>query len=70
MMGCYSEETRFAFQRNENIMFYAIYKGEKLDSRYEINTHIVVFTYQFYRFILDVYNDVHQFSNNRAFVVK
>ena len=51
-------------------MFYAIYKGKQLDSWYENNTHIVVFTYQLYRFILNVYNGVHQFSNNRAFGVK
>jgi hypothetical protein len=41
---------------------------QKLDPWWEINKHIVVFTHQFYRLILNVYNDVHQFSNNRAFV--
>jgi hypothetical protein len=45
-------------------------QGQKLDPRCEINKHIFAFTYQLYRFILVVYNDVHNFSNNRVFVAK
>ena len=80
-MGRYLEKPRFAFfKRNENIYVLCNLQGQKLDSRHEIYKHIVVFTYQLYRFMLDVYNDVnksinqyndvYQFSNNRAFVVK
>jgi hypothetical protein len=43
---------------------------QKLDPRCEINKHIAVFTYQLYRFTLDIYNDVHQFSINHACVAK
>jgi hypothetical protein len=45
-------------------------QGHKLDPRCEINKHIFVFTYLLYLFILVVYDDVHHFSNNRAFVAK
>jgi hypothetical protein len=45
-------------------------QGQKLDPWCEINKHIFVFTYQLYKFMLVVYNDVHHFSNNRAFVAK
>jgi hypothetical protein len=55
--------------RDENIHS-GTKQGQKLDPRCEINKHIFVFTYQLYIFILVVYNDVRQFSNNRAFVAK
>jgi hypothetical protein len=45
-------------------------QGQKLDPRCEINKHIFVFTYQLYKFMLVVYNYVHHFANNRAFVAK
>jgi hypothetical protein len=45
-------------------------QGQKLDPRCEINQHIFLFTYQLYRFVLVVYNDVHQFSNNLVFLAK
>jgi hypothetical protein len=35
-----------------------------------LNKHIFVFTYELYKFIFVVYNDVHQYSNNHAFVAK
>jgi hypothetical protein len=60
MMVRYSDEPYFTFQEGE----------QKLDQRCEINKHIVVFTYQLYRFVLGIYNDMHKFSNNRACVAK
>jgi hypothetical protein len=32
--------------------------------------HIVIFTYELYRFILDVYNDMHKISNNGVHVLQ
>jgi hypothetical protein len=61
MMGRYSEEPASHLKEIQ---------GQKLDPRCEIHKHIFVFTYQLYRFILVLYNDVDQFSNNRAFVAK
>jgi hypothetical protein len=43
---------------------------QKLHPWSEINKHILVFTYQLFRIVLDVYNDVHQSSNNSAYVAK
>jgi hypothetical protein len=45
MMGRYSEEPRFAFDRDENIraMQYTRSQGQKLDPWCEINKHIFVF---------------------------
>jgi hypothetical protein len=51
-------------------MFNAIYKDKNYRSTMWINKHIVVFIYQLNRFILDVYNDVHQFSDNSACAAK
>jgi hypothetical protein len=69
MMGRYSEELASHFKEMKTYFQWNI-QGQKLDPRCEINQHIFVFTYQLYIFILLVYNYVHQFSNNRAFVAK
>jgi hypothetical protein len=69
MMGRYSEELASHFQKMKAYVQCNM-KGQKIDPRCEINKHIFVFTYQLYIFIVVVYNDVHQFSNHRAFVAK
>jgi hypothetical protein len=63
--GALIGRARFAFSRNENIR-----SLQYTRTKTRINKHIFVFTYQLYIFILVVYDDVHQFSNNRAFVAK
>jgi hypothetical protein len=69
VMGRYSEERPPASHFTEMKTYVQCnIQGQKLDSRCEINKFI--FTYQLYRFILIVYNDVHHFFNNRAFVAK
>jgi hypothetical protein len=71
MMGRYSDELASHFKEMKTYVQCNIpVQGQKLDPRCEINKHIFVFTYQLYIFILVVYNDVHQFSNIRAFVTK
>jgi hypothetical protein len=57
MMGRFSEEPRFASYRDVHCSI----QGQKLDPQCEINKYIFVFTYQLYRLILVVYNDVHIF---------
>jgi hypothetical protein len=64
MMGPYSEALASHFKGMKTYIQCNI-QGQKLDPRCEINKHI-----QLYIFIFVVYNDVHQFSNNRAFVAK
>jgi hypothetical protein len=68
MMGRYLEELASHFKEMKTYVQCNI-QGQKLDPRCEINKHIFVFTNQLYKFIL-VYNDVHQFSINCAFVAK
>jgi hypothetical protein len=68
MMGRYSEELASHFKEMKTYVQCNI-QGQKLDQRCEINKYIFVFT-KLYIFILVAYNDVHQFSNNRAFVAK
>jgi ABC-type transporter lipoprotein component MlaA len=69
MMGRYSEELALHFKEMKTYVKCNM-QGQKLDPWCEINKHIFVFTNQLYIIILVVYNDVHQFSNNRAFVAK
>jgi hypothetical protein len=69
MMGRYLEKLASHFKEMKTYVQCNI-QGQKLDPRCEIKKHILVFTYQLYIFIHVVYNDVHQFSNNRAFVAK
>ena len=68
-MGRYSEELASHFKEMKTYVQCNI-QGQKLDPRCEINKHIFVFTYQLYIFILVAYNNVQQFSNNRALVEK
>ena len=69
MMGRYSEELASHFKEMKTYVQCNI-QGQNLDPLCEINKHIFVNTYQLYRFIPVVYNDVYQFSNNRAFVAE
>jgi hypothetical protein len=65
MMGRYSEEPPLTFKTDETYVQSNI-QCQKLNPQCEINKHVVAFRYQFYRFILDVY----QFSKNCACVAK
>jgi hypothetical protein len=56
--------------KDMNMMLNAVYKEKKLDPRCDIKKHIIVFTYLLYRFIINVYNDVHHFSNILACFAK
>jgi hypothetical protein len=68
-MGHYSEELASHFKEMKTYVHCNI-QGQKLDPRCEINKQIFVYTNQLYIFIIVVYNEVLQFSNNRAFVAK
>jgi hypothetical protein len=59
---CSLKEFCFTFEIDESICSLQNATGKKLDPRCEIDMHIAIFTFQLYRFILDVHNDVRQFS--------
>jgi hypothetical protein len=59
MMGRYSEEIRASIFKEIKAYVQCNVQGQKVDPRCEFKKHIVVFTYQLYKFTFDVYNDVH-----------
>jgi hypothetical protein len=56
MMRRYSEELASHFKEMKTYVQCNM-QGQKLAPRCEINKHISLFTHQYYRFTLDVYND-------------